>query len=591
MFFRVTRSKGNSYLQALHSYRDEKGVPRHKVIASIANVTKCSDEEINRLIHSFLRALKVDSFVHKDQLEAGQAYDYGDVLPVVALWEKLSLSEIIAASVSERVSIDVAKAALVLVANKVVDPESKLGAYRWFGHSVFAKASAFQDDFPGQGELLLHTLYRSLDYLSRAQRAIENKLYWHLESYGSGSQLVFYDVTSSYFEGSEAELAAYGYSRDHRPDRPQVVIGLLTNAEGIPFAHYVFEGNRIDKATVPGVLKDLKQRFGLQRCVFVGDRGMVSNVNLEKIRHYGFDYIVGLRRRQSRLIKALLPLVAEEPEAELLEFRADEALPSEVRSVFEPGTRIIVALNREVQRATREHREARLAEFERFLQNRPLEGDLKTVSATQKAVLEFLGTKHLKRFFDPELQAENGHYRLVIKRRDDRLREEELLDGRFFLQTEVAGNDLQAEKVVDAYKGLQQVERAFRVLKDTIELRPIYVRKASRIRGHIMVCFLAYLMETLLDRLVREINPEMSWQLLKTELARVKLVPIRWSGISSKKKHEILVATSFSATARELYKRLGIRNARNPESLGLVGPKRSYNSSKQLSLFPEFSIT
>jgi len=145
-------------------------------------------------------------------------------------------------------------------------------------------------------------------------------------------------------------------------------------------------------------------------------------------------------------------------------------------------------------------------------------------------------------------------------------------------------------QVVGAYKGLQRVERAFRVLKNSIELRPIFVRKESRIRGHVMICFLAYLIEMILDQTVQKIDAQMSWPLLQEELARVKLIPIKWPKRSSHDPQELLLVPSFSRTAQKLYTKLGIRNVRKPQALRFEKRASSYNSAKQLSLFPSFSM-
>lgn len=218
-----------------------------------------------------------------DDLTPRESYDYGDVLPVVAIWQQLRLSEIINRCISNRVKIDVAKATLIMVANKFVDPQSKLGAWLWYDRSVFRFSQEFKH-LPPKDKGLLHTLYRTLDYLTDSKEAIEKELYYQLQCYGLETELVLYDLTSSYFEGEEAELAVPGYSRDHRPDRPQIVIGLITSKQGIPFAHYVFRGDTPAKNTVKDVVEDFKGRFGLTHCIFVGDRGLVTRINLDSIK-------------------------------------------------------------------------------------------------------------------------------------------------------------------------------------------------------------------------------------------------------------------------------------------------------------------
>ncbi|MFQ6115650.1 MAG: IS1634 family transposase [bacterium] len=592
MYFKIAKSKGNKYLQLVESYRNEAGKPRQRLLANLCNISKCSDDEIRRLCKSFLKSMQVEDIAFLEDLHCEESYDYGDVLPIVALWQKLNLDDIIMDSLSNRVQIDVARATLIMVANKFVDPQSKLGAWRWFDRSVFKFAEEFEPLKP-KDRGLLHTLYRSLDYLARNKNAMEEALYYHLQCYGLETELVLYDVTSSYFEGEQAELAEYGYSRDHRRDRPQIVVGVVTSREGIPFAHFVFGGNTVDKSTVQAVIHDLKERFRIRYCVFVGDRGLITRTNLDTIKGEEYNYIMGIRRHNSRLVRQLLPFIEQHPTDSIIEIRQEQIREEKVRAQFSPQTRFLMGFNEEVQKQVRQTREQHLEAFEEFLASLTQEGELDKVSRSRAKVYSYLKQKRLTRYFTVAIESSSSHYRLKVTKNHQALEQEKLIDGHFFIQTEVKEQDLDSEGVIQSYQSLQKVERMFRVLKNNIELRPIYVRKENRIRGHVFICFLTYLMECLLEKLIAEEDlPKHSLLSYKEELARIKLVPVKLSNRITGNQDTLYFVTGGHSEIQKLYSALKIKNFRHPEKLYFDNKRNGTgNFENQLSLFPIFSMT
>jgi transposase len=591
MYFKISNSKGNKYLQLVESYRNEQGKPRQRLVANLCNVSNRSDEEILKLCESFLRALGVEKIAFLEDLTPEESYDYGDVLPVIALWEKLKLEPIIQQCLSDRVQIDVAKATLIMVANKFVDPQSKLGAWLWYDRSVFSFAQEFQH-LPAKSKGLLQSLYRSLDYLTDCKIDIEKELYYQLQCYGMDTELVLYDITSSYFEGDEAELAEYGYSRDHRRDRPQIVIGVVTSKEGIPFAHYVFKGNTPDKNTVREVLADIKERFGITHCIFVGDRGMVSRINLDTIKGHEYDYIMGIRRHNSRIVRQLLPFIQKNPKQKVLEIKPEQLVDEKLKQEFSPQTRFVIGFNEAVRDQVRQNRANKFNDFEAFVCELAVEDVLEKVSDSKTKIISYLKSKKIKRFFDVSIEETDtsGHYRLVVAPKPKIIEQEQLIDGHFFIQTEVNAQEFDGDEVVMAYKSLQKVERIFRVLKNNIELRPIYVRKEKRIRGHVFICFLTYLIECLLERTLSECLPGWSLEHMKRELARIKLIPVKLSNRILRNERKLYFVSGGGSEIQKFYRALKIVNFRHPQKLHFTKDKCTGNFSNQLSLFPIFSM-
>jgi len=616
MFFRRVKSKDNQYLQLVESYRNERGVPSHRVRANLGNISSLQQSELEKLCESFLRSLGAERVAFLDDLDPEQALDYGDVLPVLALWHRLRLDQIIRKALSAKIKIDVAKVALVLTANKFVDPQSKLGAYRWYDRALFARLTAF-GNLPTAGNKRLHTFYRTLDYLALHKSTIERELYYELQAYGVATELVLYDITSSYFEGFEAELARRGYSRDHRPDLPQIVIGLVVSGSGIPFAHHVFLGNTTDKTTVQKVIADLEKRFGIRYCIFVGDRGMFSRVNVKDIRGHEYDYIMGINKNHSKIVQALLPMLQAQPDAELLEVAALTLADESQKKLYTDNTRFVIGRNLVLRDEMRAQREQRLQTFETFLKTLTLSGSAAEVEAVKTKIQSQLTRLTLKRYFtltvEPPVQP-SGPYQLHLNRKTMTLEEEKFLDGCFFMQTEVKADQLGAEQVVAAYKSLQKVERVFRTMKNSIELRPIYVRKANRIRGHVFICFLAYLCECLLEKTLQEVlgAPESAtlsqlvtadsinaktaskWSMkkVKEQLHAIKLVPIKIASRLNANLKQWYLVTQIDPDLQRLYSALEIHNARRPEQL-YFGRKQggSNNFSNQLALTALFDET
>jgi hypothetical protein len=177
MFFRTTKAKGNTYLQLVEAYRGEGGKPRTRVLSNLGNISSLSEEDIDKLIRSFIRVLgQGHKFQSIFDIEVGKGFDYGDVLVVMALWESLGLSGIIKRHLPEKVSIPVEKLALMMTANKWSEPRSKLGCYRWYDQSLFSQLFNFIH-FPRDPKEKLHMYYRSLDYLSDGKDKIEQSIY------------------------------------------------------------------------------------------------------------------------------------------------------------------------------------------------------------------------------------------------------------------------------------------------------------------------------------------------------------------------------------------------------------------------------
>ncbi len=597
--FRTSTSNGNTYLQFVTSYRNKKGQPATRVLAGLGNITKMSEQQIERLTASFIRATGMEKRFGKVDIEAGKGYHYGSILPVIALWHQLGLEQIIDNAVSEKVEISVSRIALIQTANRFSDPGSKLACFRWYYRSLFSQMKNFVN-FPEDEDEELHTYYRALDYLCQAKENIEKQLYYRLLGYGLDNSLILYDITSTYFEGEQAEIGELGYSRDKRGDLDQIVIGLVMSRDGIPIAHHVFEGNRLDKTTVQEVVEDLKERFGIKKAIIVGDRGMITIKNIEMIKGHEYEYILGLQKRNRKVIDNLLEKVLKNPDERLQEFGYSD-LSDTLQKKYPEGVRFIAGYNQKVAKKTRKKRDHNIALFRKLTEGTKLVGDLKAVKKSNDKLKSFLSKKHITRLYKLSLEKVEGEedvYRLEVQEIEAAIKKEESLDGRYFIQTEVSDRIDKAE-IERAYKSLQKVEQAFRIIKDKFYIRPMHVRLETRIRGHVMVSYFALLIETLMEKKVKEIFPEaydkydkvvkkirrtgeepLTMMTLFEELDDIRLIPLEFKSENGKAVKISYISTKIDNDVKKVLARLGVRNAMNPEKLSFQSSKNKSNKEQ-----------
>ncbi len=309
MFPRISRSKKKSgtyeYLVISESIHVKGKGSTTRDVANLGNIKKLKPNEIENLIDGLIRLFQVEKYSLSEQVEILESLEHGSIIFWQKLWNKIRLSDSIkklTRSKKSRIKIDVEKYVEMMVINRCVDPYSKLGTTRWVERTSY-KAMKGYHDLP----LDVEYFYRSMDYLLAIKDEIELKLYERLKTlFSINVKLTFYDITSTFFHTDNCSIGKKGHSRDHRSDKEQIVIGVVTSWEGYPIKHYVFEGNTKDEKTVIDVVKQLKKEYQIEETTFVGDRGMITKLNLSVIEDNGFNYIMGVKHRQSEMHAMLL---------------------------------------------------------------------------------------------------------------------------------------------------------------------------------------------------------------------------------------------------------------------------------------------
>lgn len=415
----------------------------------------------------------------QDAFETVRSRPHGHVAAVLGTLRGLSLDTLLASKRSRERDLCVA-----MIVARILEPRSKL---------AIARALATETLHSSLGEVLAvetadeDELYEAMDWLLSRQARIEQQL---AKRHLSEGTLTLYDVTSTYFEGRHCPLARLGHSRDGKKDKLQIVIGLLTHAEGCPVAVEVFEGNTGDPKTVASQVEKIRERFGLTRVVLVGDRGMITSARIrEDLKtHPGIDWITALRA----------PAIRKLVEAGTLQLGLFDLRDlAEISSPTYPQERLIVCKNPLLAAERARKRQDLLTATERELN--------KIVAATQRSraplrdrekiglrVGKVLGHFKMAKHFSLKITRTSFRY----ERKLDSIAKEAALDGVYVIRTSVPREMLGSEDAVRSYKQLAAVERAFRSLKTVdLKVRPVHHHKADRVRAHVFICMLAYYVE------------------------------------------------------------------------------------------------
>ncbi len=428
---------------------------------TILNISQWNDDELEVLDQS----LKGKKGFSVDDIESVEGKSFGGLWVMKKIAEHLNITKSLGKSA-------VAKKSLLIIIGRILTQGSRLHLCEWGQLQEIEAVLGIEKYNEDQ-------LYEALDWLSENQDVIEKRLFENRYQ-GNPPELFLYDITSSYLEGDKNELAEYGYNRDKKKGKKQIVIGLITDGKGVPISVQVFEGNRTDSTTVIEEIEKLGRRFGAVSFTFVGDRGMLKKGQIESLKDT-HHYITAITKPQ---IETLL-------KRDVFQLGLFDELVTEIE---DNGVRYIARRNPYMAVEIYTNRLSKLSLLKQKVldANGYLTRHSKAKIATQITHIATLISK-LKLTKCLSINAdENRQIKLVINQ--EALKEMGKLDGCYVLKTDLSATSMDKDTVHDRYKDLATVEHAFRTMKTSLlEIRPIYVRKESRTRGHVFATMLSYM--------------------------------------------------------------------------------------------------
>lgn len=472
---RKTKDKIYHSVVLMENYREGKKV-KHRTITTLTKWPKDIVDDLEKLLKG-----KAVTCVEDMNLSVGKSFGAIEVIKQIA--HKLGIEQALG-------NTKEAKLAMVQIAGRIIAQQSRnYIANQWVLNQdiegVF-KVNNFNED----------SLYRNLDWLSNNQQKIEQKIFKHRYKIEKVNSIFLYDVTSSYFEGTQNDLAQYGYNRDKKKGKMQIVIGLMLDSYGYPLTIEVFEGNTGDTKTVSSQLRKLKENFGVEHVIFVGDKGMIKSSQIEEIisEQYKWDYLTTITKGQIKTLinKGILQLSLFEDE--IIEIEGEDK------------ERYILRKNKYRAQEMSENRRARIEkilsyvrEKNNYLQEHPRA----KVEVTQNNIIEKIAKLKLNAIITIEIKAR----KITVEVDQSQVQIQGKLDGCYVVKTGVSKDILSTKTAHDRYKDLGNVEFAFRTMKTTIEeMRPIFVRKEQRTKGHVFVVMLAYMIVKYLSDKIDDLN-------------------------------------------------------------------------------------
>jgi transposase len=525
------------YVQLAHNVRHpEKGYAKAEVIYSFGRREQLDIEALQRLVSSISRFFSPEEQVRlqattssPEPLEFVQSRPAGGAYLLKAIWERINIRQRLEKALDDRnFTAPIEKALFAMVANRALAPSSKLAIEQWAANEVYLGSDE---------NLQAQHFYRAMDFLLEHTEAIEKEVFWSTASLLNLTvDLIFFDTTNTYFEIDEpgpSELKAYGKSKHKRDDLPQVTIGLAVTREGIPVRCWVLPGNQHDSKCVDQVQKDLNS-WNLGRVVWVMDRGMTSDENRRVLQRAGGQYIFGEKLSGNHLSEEALNRPGR---FKVLE---DNLHIKEVYVGQGTGRRrYVIAYNPQ---------QAKLDQISRQQIIERLSCELEALNQKNKtkAQCNLLLHRSMGRYVK---ELKSGK----LKIDKAKIQQDEKLDGKYLLSS--SDESLSAEDIARGYKQLLEVERAFRTLKSTLDLRPVYHSKDDRIRSHVLICWLALLMVR-----IAEVETGMTWPTIRREMQHLHL------GEFLTKKSRILQHTELTQPQQDILK-----------SLKITPPKRILN--------------
>lgn len=546
MFIKTTKSKNHTYLQLVESYRQD-GIVKHKVHFNLGRLDLLQENDQLYRMACKLMSLSGKEFARSESPKTKQSdvvleevgrYSYGHIA-FKKFWQQLNMDSILDKIQAQcKMKYNFAQVVYSMVINRLLSPSSKLAAFQNQKHLI------------GLAPIKkLHHLYNCLDHLAKHKPQIERALFHQQRSlFNQSLDVIFYDVTTFHFESVRAdELKNFGFSKAGKFNEVQVVLGLLVDQKGRPIGYELFEGNMSEKKTLTSMLQKLAERFSLKRIIIVADKGLNSHENLHAIRQAGYGYIVSRSLKQARKQYQEKVFDQQSYQCRYEEHPKDQLLfkyksidhqftyqQSPEAQKYDYEDQLVISWSSARADKNAKDRQRQVQKAEQYL---------------EKGNLNLNHKKGAKRYI-----ATQGN-KAATGIDHQKIKADQKWDGYYAIQ--YYDEQLTAEQVLEQYHFLWKIEQSFRVLKTTMKTRPIFHWTPKRIKGHFTLCFIAFLIERLLEIKLQEAKVNMSPESIKQALNQMQVSKLNIG------TEQVLLKGAYGTDTKQILKALGIPPIKN----------------------------
>jgi transposase len=550
------------YYKIVTSYRDQDGKPKHRVIQ---NLGALSEEDADRMRQIIKAQQDPDLVLAKSSdVVVTNHWLYLPIVVLHALWKTFDLDRFFSHSMLTE----------ALVLNQCVEPLSKIHVVEWMRSTVlpgFYDETSIPDDF---------AVYRELDRLNRCETELQTHIHRQLEKWDDSiGEAMFYDITSTYMEGSKCVLAKLGYSRDHRPDREQIVIALLVTPNGSPFYWKVLDGNTQDITTLPGLVRELKDRFALKTCHMVFDRGMVSQDHLGLLEDEEMTYLSAMDKNEMAchpLFEQVMPEAATKDDYEqVLAVQGFQPIDENefffVREERMDRRRYIFSFDVSRFYEDIKSRSKRVHQFLSWINDEnaslAIAKKSRKKETVERKVKQMLSKRKLKSMMNVTIKPMERHvpkkdgtlrsvnsFQIHAEIDEEKERELRKRDGMTCFLTN--DTSLPIKEVVHKYRAKNKIEEAFREMKSQLFLRPVHLTRPERVKAHVSVCVLAYLLRNMMEIILRKANQSITASDLLQQLQSCQLNEVSLKG----HQDTSMTVTEMTQQQRQFIEWLGLEN-------------------------------
>jgi len=526
MFIKITKSGRYKYVQLVRSYRYDHNI-KHQVLLNLGRLDQIEDNpSIQRLAVRLQEISNLKDRINMDDISEAEIVNWGYIV-YQKIWQEFGLDKSLNKLTKKRkTQFNLDNTSFLMVIQHLLDAKSKLSTY------------IHQNRYIGLKEIKLQHLYRSLDLLSENKEILEEEIFYqnrHL--FNIQVDVVFYDVTTFAFESVRKDsLRDFGFSKDAKFKEVQVVMGLLIDQEGRPIGYELFSGNTFEGKTLEVSLDKLKKRFTIGKVIIVADRGINSKINLKKIRDKGYDYIFASRIKNMK--KDIKEEIFKDDYQEMgkISYKIIDYINKvkENKQTYELPENLVITYSPKRAQKDRADRERLIKKARTLLNNKSY------ITASNKRG----GKKYLKSLKDVNWALD-----------EEAIKKDEMFDGYYGIQS--SEKNLTAEDVLKAYHALWKIEESFRIMKTTLAVRPVFHWTESRIKGHFLICFLAFLLERTLEFKLKKANLSASPQKIQEILNAMNFAEVKIE------KRKFLIKTKFDSLGSKILRLLHIKPPKN----------------------------